>query len=214
MIYVSAFDLDHTLVQANTGLLFYKYLIKRGILHRFSLLKAFFYTMQHYTFGVGLQELHEKVFRRFLKGRSLQFVEQEVAEFLKKDFFEFLYQPALARLRRAQHEGHYTVILSNSPSFIVGPIAAYLGVSSWSSSRYQVDKNGKLSGVDTILLGDGKAEYLRKLGQKFKITKEKITAYSDSILDLPFLAAAGKAIVVNPDTKMEKIAEENLWEVI
>ncbi len=211
---ISAFDLDHTLVGKNSSLLFYRYLIERGIYRHISILRTFVYSMRHYFFDLSLKELHEKVFERFLKGTPLALVQEEVKRFLNKDFYRFLYYPTFSRLRLAQHEGHHTVILSNGPSFLVGPIADYLGVSEWGSSMYSVDKEGKFNRIDSILLGEGKASYIRQLTQKFKTDLQEVTVYSDSIEDLPFLSIGGKAVVVNPDSKMKKISQEKLWEVI
>ncbi|MCB1080904.1 MAG: HAD-IB family hydrolase [Chlamydiia bacterium] len=211
---ISAFDLDHTLVGTNSSLLFYRYLIERGIYRHASILRTFIYSMRHYFFDLTLKELHEKVFERFLKGAPLALVQEEVKRFLKKDFYRFLYYPTFSRLRLAQHEGHHTVILSTGPSFLVGPIADYLGVSEWGSSMYSVDKEGKFNGIDSIFLGEGKASYIRQLTQKFKTDFQEVTVYSDSIEDLPFLSIGGKAVVVNPGFKMKKISQEKLWEVI
>jgi len=211
---ISAFDLDHTLVSTNSGLLFYRYLIERGFYRPTSILRTFLYSLRYYFFDLSLTELHEKVFERFLKGSALSKVEEEVEKFLKKDFFRFLYYPTLARLRLAQHEGHHTVILSNGPSFLVGPIAEYLGVSEWGSSVYSVDREGNFNSIDSILLGDGKASYIQKLTERFQTDLHKVTAYSDSIQDLPLLSIAGKAVVVNPNAKMKRISKERLWEVL
>lgn len=214
MISVSAFDLDHTLVGSNSSLLFYRHLIRKGIFHPFSFIRALIYKSQHHLGRVSLQELHHKVFRRFLRGQSLERIEKEVSCFLEADFYRYLYMPAFSCLRRAQHEGHHTVIISNSPSFLVKPVARYLGVTDWHSSEYLIDEKGTLKEVGSILLGDEKATYLQKIIQKLKTKREKVTAYSDSMIDLPFLYAAGKAIVVNPSGKMRKISEEEDWEVI
>ena len=211
---ISAFDLDHTLIGTNSSLLFYRYLVKRGLYSPTSILRTLTYSLRHYFLDLSLSALHEKVFERFLRGTSLAMVQKEVAQFLAKDFYRFLYYPSFARLRMAQHAGHHTVILSNGPSFLVGPIADYLGVNEWGSSHYSVDNEGMFKSIDSILLGEGKASYLNSLTKKFKIDLKKVTAYSDSALDLPFLSVAGKAVVVNPDSKMKKISQENLWEVI
>lgn len=214
MTSVSAFDLDHTLIRSNSSLLFYRYLIKKRVLHPFSLIRPLVYKYQYHLGILSLEQLHEKVFRRFLRGRSLQGIEHEVRGFLEADFYRHLYIPAFSHFRRAQHEGHHTVIISNAPSFLVEPIANYLGASEWYSSKYLIDDKGDLQKVGSILLGDGKATYLQKIMKKLKIRREKVTAYSDSTIDLPFLYAAGKAIVVNPGGKMRKISEEENWEVI
>lgn len=158
--------------------------------------------------------LHQKVFERFLKGAPLSLVQEEVTQFLKKDFYRFLYFPTFERLRRAQHQGHHTVILSNAPSFIVGPIAEYLEVNEWHSSQYAVDDEGNFETVDTILLGEGKAKYIAELAKINEIASEEITAYSDSHLDLPFLQAAGIPIAANPNPKLLRVSKQNAWEII
>ena len=211
---ISAFDLDHTLVGTNSSLLFYRYLIRRGIYPLFSLLRTSLYSIRHYFFDLSLSALHERVFERFLKGFPLSIVQEEVKRFLQNDFYRFLYYPTFSRLRSAQHQGHRTVILSNGPSFLVGPIAHYLDVDEWSSSVYSTDNKGFFRSVDSVLLGEGKASYIQNLAKRFQTDLQKVTAYSDSIHDLPFLSIAGKAVVVNPDGRMRKISQEKLWEVI
>lgn len=172
------------------------------------------YSIRHYFLNLSLTELHQKVFEKFLKGAPLQLVQDEVTAFLKKDFYRFLYLPTFNRLRRAQHEGHYTVILSNGPSFVVGPIAEYLGVNEWYSSNYSVDEKGNFSAVDSILLGEGKATYMEQLTHRLKTSAAKVTAYSDSDLDLPFLESAGIPVAVNPNSKLLKVSKEHSWEII
>lgn len=211
---ISAFDLDHTLIGTNSSMLFFRYLIKRGIYSPISVIRSLTYSVRHYLLDLSLSELHEKVFERFLKGTSISMVQKQVTQFLENDFYRFLYYPSFARLRMAQHAGHHTVILSNGPSFLVGPIAEYLGVNEWGSSHYNVDQEGKFQSIHSILLGEGKASYLKGLVKKFKTDLQKVTAYSDSALDLPFLSVAGKAVVVNPDAKMRKISRAKLWEII
>jgi HAD superfamily hydrolase (TIGR01490 family) len=211
---ISAFDLDHTLVRSNSSLLFYRYLVSRGFYRPISLIGTMLYSVRHYFLNLTLTELHQKIFEKFLKGTPFQLVQNEVTEFLKKDFYRFLYLPTFNRLRRAQHEGHYTVILSNGPSFIVGPIAEYLGVNEWHSSNYSVDEKGNFSSVESILLGDGKAVCMEQLTHRLKTSAAKVTAYSDSDLDLPFLESAGSPVAVNPNSKLLKVSKEHSWEII
>lgn len=164
--------------------------------------------------NLSLTALHEKVFDRFLKGASLSLIQEEISQFLRKDFYRFLYYPAFERLRLAQHKGDHTVILSNAPSFIVGPIAEYLEVSDWYSSHYTVNKEGKFEAVESILLGDGKAKYIHQMTKSLNIARERVIAYSDSDLDLPFLYSAGVPIAANPNAKLLKVSKKNAWEII
>ena len=211
---ISAFDLDHTLISSNSSLLFYRYLIAKGLYHPITLIETLFYALRHRFLSLSLTSLHQKVFDRFLKGTPLSFVQEEVVKFLEKDFYSFIYYPTFERLRWAQHRGHYTVILSNAPSFIVGPISDYLEVNQWCASHYSVDEKGNFEAIESILVGEDKARCLCEIIQALEVSPEEVTAYSDSHLDLPFLLSAGRAVAVNPNAKLLKICKENFWEII
>jgi phosphoserine phosphatase len=68
--------------------------------------------------------------------------------------------------------------------------------------------------VESILLGDDKAEQMGILSDRLQVSKAKVTAYSDSDLDLPFLKAAGNPVAVNPNSKLLKISKEHSWEIL
>lgn len=211
---ISAFDLDHTLIKTNTSALFYYYLIRKKVFHPLAVFRSVFYSFRHYFFDLSLKDVHEKVFEKFLKGMSLEFLNEHVQGFLKEDFFKHIYYPAFHELRRAQYEGHHTVILSASPSFLVGAISEYFGVFHWRSSDYRIDEKGELAAIDHVLLGDEKAEYIEKLARELDTNIEHVTAYSDSIVDLPFLLKAGKGIAVNPGRSMKRMCEKHQFEII
>ena len=176
--------------------------------------QAFLISFEHRFFHLGLQALHEKAFQFFLRGKLLATLESEVEQFLADEFYQFFYFPALSRLRRAQHEGHYTLILSSSPSFIVGPIANYLGVALWRASEYMVGEDGRFKEVGSVLSGEEKGRYLIAFAKAHHIAEKDVIAYSDSPLDLPFLMAAGKAVVANPSRSMKRICRKKNWEII
>jgi phosphoserine phosphatase len=158
--------------------------------------------------------LHQKIFRRILRGRPLAQIEQHVDLFVSSYFSFHTHFPALSCLRLAQHIGHYTVILSNSPSFLVDAFARLFRVDEWHATRYLVDQDKNLSHIDTILEGDDKATYVQEMMQRLSIDKKNVTVYSDSYLDLPFLLSAGVPIGVNPDRKLNKLCKAHRWTVI
>ncbi len=211
---VSAFDLDHTLIKTNTSALFFYYMIRKKVFHPSTVFRSLFYSFRHYFFDLSLKEVHLKVFEKFLKGMSLSFLNEHVEAFLKEDFFKHIYYPAFSKLRQAQYEGHHTVILSASPSFLVGAIAQYFGVFHWSSSEYRVDGEGNLIAIDSVLLGEEKADHLDRLVAELDTHIDHVTAYSDSIVDLPFLLKAGKGVVVNPGRNMKLISKKHDFEII
>src|SRR5258708_281826 len=93
----------------------------------------------HLFFVLILTKLHHAIFNKILFGLSMHFLEDQVQRFLKEYLFSALYMPAVYRLRLAQHLGHYTVILSNSPSFLVKSVADFFGVNEWRATEYTLD---------------------------------------------------------------------------
>lgn len=211
---ISAFDLDHTLTTGNSSFNFCHFLLKRKILSASSVLDSGICYLRHLFFGMSVTELHHAIFNRILSGLSMHLLEEEVDRFLREHLFNSLYMPAVYRLRLAQHLGHYTVILSNSPSFLVKSVAAFLGVNEWRATEYALDKEDKLERIALVLQGADKAHHLKSLSQKFGIHQEAITAYSDSYLDLDFLKASGTPIAVNPDKKLRALSLEKKWSII
>lgn len=211
---ISAFDLDHTLIKTNTSALFYYYMIRKKVFHPVAVFRSVLYSFRHYFFDLSLKDVHEKVFDKFLKGMDLAFLNEHVQGFLQEDFFKHIYYPAFEKLRQAQYEGHHTVILSASPSFLVGAIAEYFGVFHWSSSEYRIDNDGKLAAIDSVLLGDEKAQHLERLVEKLGTDLSHVTAYSDSLVDLPFLLKAGRGVAVNPGRGMRQMSRKHNFQVI
>jgi HAD superfamily hydrolase (TIGR01490 family) len=211
---LSVFDLDYTLVRVNTSFQFCRYLFQSKEFTLSQLSYSIFCYIQHRFFGMSLFDLHQKVFHELLLGKPLESLEKHVDGFIEKELSEILYMPAVASLRLAQHLGHYTLILSNSPSFLVRSVAAYFGVNEWRASEYGVDKELKLSTICSLMQGEDKAQAMLEIAGRLGIKKENITAYSDSSLDLPLLLAAGNAVAVNPDKKLQKVCQELNWRVL
>ena len=210
----SVFDLDRTLLCKNSSFEFCKYLYKNRVFSFFVVVLSCLYYIRHKYFGLTLEQLHHRVFKKLLQGMSLQVLSCQARSFIEEDVENLLYLPALERLRCAQHEGHYTMILSNSPSFLVEVIAHKLNVDDWKASEYKVDKDQRLCHISQILHGEEKAFWVRKVSLDFGIDEKDITAYSDSYFDLLFLQSAGVPVVVNPDKRLKRISQERHWKEI
>ncbi len=208
------FDLDRTITSDNCSLDFCRYLVRKNVLPFYSLLFSIFYYVKHLFFGMSLTDLHAKVFERLLRGRPLGKIESLVGPFLEEYFFASAYPPVIAQLRLAQHLGYYTLILSNSPSFLVEKVAQLLGVNEWRATHYAVDKDRNLCHIASIMQGEEKASCVNEIASRLSIAKEKITAYSDSFLDLPLLLSAGTPIAVNPDRKLRRFSEAQNWPIL
>ncbi len=212
--YVDAFDLDHTLITANASFRFGTYLFRKKAFNLLTMLMLASYYTRYKFFGMTVKDLHLKSFHRLFQGRLKKQVDAQVESFLDENLDKLFYGPAIDRLRTAQKEHHVTAIFSSSPDFLVGPIAARLGVKHWGASRYAVDNFGVYETVAGVLEGEEKATMLGALVKDLGVGLDAATVYSDSLLDLPFLQAGGRAVAVNPDKRLRALSQEQGWEVI
>lgn len=203
------FDLDGTLLDANSSAAFCCYLVRKGVLSPFWLLYAWAVELLC-DFGIFTQkQLHEKVFNATLKGRPFEPVQKLIAPFLAH-FLEKSINPSThSYLRRAQTAGDRVVLLSNSPSFLVGPIADYFGIKEWAATEYHVDTKGSFCHIAAIMDGPAKAAYAKRLLDEMHLGKSELTAYSDSFQDIPLLEMAEKVILVNPDRRLRQWRREH-----
>ncbi len=208
------FDLDHTIVSDNCSLNFCRYLVAKNVLPYSYFFYSFLYYIQHVFFGMSLGDLHRKVFDALLRGRSLDKFEENVIPFLEEYLPSGINPIVMAQLKLAQHLGYYTLILSNSPSFLVEKIAKFLKVNDWRATSYAVDKQRNLCHIASIMQGEEKALCVKEIADRLSIAKDKITAYSDSFLDLPLLLSAGTPVAVNPDRKLRRFSELQNWAIL
>lgn len=168
----------------------------------------------HKGLGLSVKKIHQNIFKTLFYGRSLGEIQQQVSTFLDKELESLIYGPAQKRLLLAQKKGHRTIILSSSPDFLVAPIAHRLGVSDWKATQFSTNKNGYLKHISYLFEGEDKAKYMQQLAEKFDQPLSCMTFYSDSLLDLPAMKIAGKAVGVSPDRKLKKICQLNGWEIL
>ena len=178
------------------------------------MLKLVLYYSLHKLDVLCLEKLHQHIFQEIFFGKNADSIKEHVNLFIAEHLNSYLYIPAVQKLQSAKKNQDFISLLSNSPDFLVGPIASFLKIEDWKGTVYEIDKTGHFSKISSFFEGDQKAEYLKSLCKRFNLLKENVVAYSDSFLDLPFLMEAGKVVAVNPDRKLKLLSQQNKWEII
>lgn len=213
-MHISVFDLDHTLIKANSSFKFGCFLYRQKLMSLPTLFICLSNYASHKWLGLSVQKIHKNIFRALFNGRNFSQIQEQVQAFLKLELQHLIYQPAFQRLHQAQQRGDHLVILSSSPDFLVGPISSHFKVDHWKATCYSKNNQGQLSSITHILEGHDKAEYLQSLALRLGVPLTATTVYSDSHLDLPMLQIAGKAVGVAPNKTLKKICRKNGWEII
>jgi HAD superfamily hydrolase (TIGR01490 family) len=210
----SLFDLDQTLLSENSSYSFGSYLYEKKVISLASML----YCVGCYSLlkvgKLSLYGVHEKIFKTLFLGHSQDLLKQLAADFVADNLSRMLYLPAIHRLEESQRRGHFTAILSSSPSFLVGLIAKQFGIHEYKATEYETDQDGIFVSVGKVLDGEGKASYLQGFYDRVHIEPINVTAYTDSFLDMPLLIQVGTAVGVNPDNKLRAVCIKNGWEII
>jgi len=202
--------LDRTLCRVNTSFRFGCFLLPRGYLSW-----KLPYLMSAYAFHkAGIRStasLHQLACSHFFYKKSISSVKIDAETFLNLHLENMLNQKVVSWFQQAKMNGHYTILLSSSPHFLVKKIASRLGFHQSAGTQYRMMNEVYIDGIAVLMEGEKKASYLLKLMRDMSINKEQVIVYSDSYLDLPLLEVAGHPIPVNPDRKLRHYAAKKNW---
>lgn len=111
--------------------------------------------------------------------------------------------------------GHARIILSASPTEIVGRLAGQLGLEHGVGTTSEVVEGrytGRLEGP--FCYREGKAEIMQEMADRNGWDLAECYAYSDSISDLPMLDVVGHPVAINPERELLELAQDRGWRVV
>lgn len=208
---VAFFDLDKTLVRANTGILYARWRYARGETPLREMVRVLGWSLQ-YTLGVIDAAAVSTYAARTIAGRR-------EADFIAEcdGWYEQMVRPLIAEGARAEVErqrraGLRTVILTGSTPYAARPLMRELGMDDVIASTLEV-KEGTLTGeVEAPLcFGAGKVARAERWAEEHGACLEDSVFYTDSISDLPMLLRVKDPRVVNPDPRLRLEARRRGW---
>lgn len=149
-----------------------------------------------------------------LRGVRVDELQELVAEAMEPVLKPLVYAEPLDLVDRHREHGEPVYIVSAALQEIVDALAEELSFDGAVGSRCEIEHGVYTGRVLRAMHGEAKAECLRELAGRERLDLGESTAYSDSHSDLPFLEAVGKAVAVNPDRKLRRIAADRGWPVL
>ena len=210
------FDLDRTLLRRSSALALAGSFREHGVIGRSQLAKAAAWQLLFVARGVSAEAVRKasEDGMIILEGFRVDDLRTLVAEAMEPVLKPLVYSDPLALVQSHKERGEPVYIVSATLQEIVEELARELGFDGALGSTCEIE-NGVYTGVSLRAChGEGKAAAVRQLAAAEGIDLAASTAYSDSHTDLPFLEAVGEAVVVNPDRKLRRIAEERDWPVL
>lgn len=212
---LALFDLDETLIRADSASLWIEYLrdiawVDQGFQQQEQAM------MENYASGkMSMQEYMQFTLQPLLP-YDLSTITQQVKNFVEQRIKPIVYPQAQETLAHYRQAGARIIIISATAEFIVKEVAHLLGVQEVIAIR-TASFNQRLTGqtVGTLSYQAGKVTRLKEyLGQEYEEAMKTAYFYSDSQNDLPLLNEVAFPHVVNPNDKLKAYALEKGWPVL
>ncbi|GAA1658645.1 HAD family hydrolase [Fodinicola feengrottensis] len=209
------FDLDKTVIAKSSVLAFGRAFYKGGLITRRMVAQGAFAQFRYVLRGTTSNQMEEVKNRlaALCEGWSVDQVSAIIAGSLQDRIAPIVYAEAAALIEEHRAAGRDVVIVSSAGAEVVRPIAAMLGVEHVVATELAI-ADGRYTGeVLTYPAGEGKVEAMVRIAEAAGYRLEDCYAYSDSITDVPMLAAVGHPTAVNPDKELRAVAAHRGWPV-
>jgi HAD superfamily hydrolase (TIGR01490 family) len=209
------FDLDRTLIAGSSTLALAVPLHRRGLVGRRQVLKARLarVVLAHVGAPRGREGRATDSTVAILNGHPAELLSEIVSEAWPTVLKPLVYREAVELAAAHAADGRSVFVVSAALQEIGDCVARELGFNGALGSRAEI-REGRFTGrVERRLLGQAKADAVVAFASAEGLDLSASIAYSDSHTDLPFLEAVGRAVAVNPDRHLQKIAAERGWPV-
>ena len=210
------FDLDKTIIARSSALAFSRHFYAGGLINRRAVLRSAYAQLVYGAGGADHDQMERM--RDYLSaqvvGWDVEQVGAIVAETLHAVVAPLVYAEAAALIDAHHAAGLDVVIVSTSGVELVEPIGELLGADRVVATRMRVHDGRYTGEVDHYVYGPAKAAALRDLAAECGYDLSACHAYSDSVTDVPMLAAVGHPHAVNPDRALRREATARGWPVL
>jgi HAD superfamily hydrolase (TIGR01490 family) len=209
--YIVFFDLDHTLVNANSGKLLVKVAYEKRIMTLTGIIKALWLS---FLYNLNLKNTENIISEmvKWLAGVPQSTVSELSSEVFEKHLLTSIPEEVNSEIKMHKDKNAAIVILSSALLPICRKVADYLDLDDVICTELEVEGNcftGRPSGK--ICFGNEKLFRLKKYCEKINSKISDAWYYGDSISDLPVLTIVGYPVCINPDRQLMKKAREKNW---
>ena len=214
---LTLFDLDHTLLTADSDVLWCEFLMDEGVLERASFAARNADMEARYKAGtVGVAEF-AGFYVSTLAGQSPAQWQPLRERFLQEVIVPCVAPRAPALVREHLEAGDLVVLTTATNRFITELTAGHFGIEHLIATECEL-KDGVFTGQTEGVHNMREGKVTRLLdwlaGRGLALDAFHSTAYSDSINDLALLGAAAVAVAVDPEPRLAAAAAERGWRVL
>ena len=208
------FDLDRTLIDVNSAVLFAQFERKAKRISNFQFLGVLKNSLLYHLNILDMESAYNNAVNHY-QGQTEEWVEARTLEFFHAKIRSRLQPGAQKALSHHKGLGHTLVLLTTSTSFQAKIASSTWGFDAWLANRFLVEDGKLKGGVNSPLCyGEGKVVYAKEWAAENAVDLSVSYFYSDSYSDVPMLEEVGFPVVVNPDPKLRTHAARKGWKVV
>ena len=212
---LAIFDLDNTILNGDSDYSMINYLVDIKLLDKAAKLKNDEFIKDYQRGQLDFNKYTNFALKPYI-GKTQDEINKIMLPFIERIIEPMINVFALKLIHDHHDKGHTILLASATNELIVKPIAQRLDINNVIGTMVKF-KDEKCSGefIPPSALGTGKLELVKSWMQAHQYDSfSGVTFYSDSINDLPLMEAVEFPKAVNPDVKLESIANKRGWEVI
>jgi HAD superfamily hydrolase (TIGR01490 family) len=208
------FDLDGTLLRANSARLWVNRERKAGRVPFGQLVRATLYLV---AYRLGVLDIERALQSALvsIKGASEAEIRRQTREWWETDVRPFVAPGARAVLDKHRSAREPLVLLTSSSRYASEMAHAEFGLDHVLCQGYEV-KDGLFTGepLRPICYGAGKVEIAETFARENGIDLGVSSFYSDSLTDVPMLERVAHPYAVNPDLRLKLLARRRGWPIL
>lgn len=206
------FDIDHTVLEVNSGTKWVGYQWKNGTMTLVEVMRALWWTVQ-YRFGLlDFDAMAGRVIAQY-EGQRVEPFEHEVEAWFREQIAPTICTEARERIEAHREQGHALALLTSATRFLSVPLSRALSIEHVLCTEVG-EQDGCFTGVHLTpaCYGAGKVVRAEAFAQREGVDLDRSFFYSDSYSDLPMLERVGEPRVVNPDPRLRRLAARRGWD--
>lgn len=207
------FDVDHTLIDVNSGAKWLGYMWRAGQVSVREAVQSLSWLLRYRLSLLDL-EVVTAVAAETYRGVSVATITAAVREWFAREIAARVCVEGRARVAEHQAQGHIVALLTSGTRFSATPLAELLGVPHVLCTDMEVNA-GVLTGrhIPPACAGAGKVVYAERFAAEHGVDLGRSFFYTDSFSDLPMLERVGQPRVINPDLRLKRRARVRGWQV-
>lgn len=209
------FDLDLTLLDVNSAVLWAQHEQERGFITRGQMAQAMLWTGLYYLSVIDMEKAYQQA-AAYYRGLPQADLNQRTRDWFFSTIARRVRPGALPAVRLHQAQGQPVILLTSSSCFQAAAAAEAWGFDGWIANAFPCDDDGNLVGHVTtpLVYGQGKVTHAEAYAAREGIDLDRSYFYSDSYSDLPMLERVGRPRVVAPDPRLRLAAYQRRWPVL